>query len=215
MSWESRKPCSKQESPTTGDHEYDGIVYGLAESRAEQQAVVSFWHRQFEEKSTYLKGKPEATINNHSFIHYARARDRIVAACRLTRKAAGGWEVGDGLPDDIALEVDSRFRADDFLQLNRVSVDSAYRKLELHLNLFGYCARWVQANAGQTGYFAVCQPALIKLYKGLGASIAIERPFPIAGRGDRRYYLLSGQVSDAISRLGTIAGGQPVRDPED
>lgn len=211
MNWESRKPCSGKESLATDGREDGQVVYGLAESLAEQQAVISFWRRQFDKKSTYLRGRPEAAINGHSFVFYARLHDRIIAACRLTRKAARGWEVGDGLPPDIALEVDRRFSAEEFLQLNRVSVDSACRKLNLHLRLFLYCARWIRINARQTGYFAVCQPALIRLYKGLGASVAIRRSFPIAGRGEKRYYLLSGRVSDAISRLGTTDDSRPIR----
>lgn len=208
MSWEWQALCSASGKPGTSSHEAGGAVYQLVETTEQQQEVISFWRQQFEEKGAYLRDRPEEAINLHSFVYCARVENRIIAACRMTRKTECGWEVSDGLPDAIAQQIENNFSATDFLQLNRVSVESGSRKLNIHQSLFLYCALWLRMHTGYTGYFAVCQPALIKLYKGLGANVLTPRPFPIAGRGERHYYLIAGHVSEAIERLCAVVGNR-------
>lgn len=174
------------------------LSYKIAKSEAEKTSIYELRKQIWEEDFPYLlqpgNGSHPAKdgFDDHSWLYYCRNSEQTVGSCRCSPMVEGQWEISSSLPKEVRLNFDPAVT----VQLEKVYIRSGYRNSCLHEFLFYHFSNWMLENTAYTRYFAVCNAGLVRLYRRLGARLALPHGIRLRGRAAHTYYVLEGGISD-------------------
>jgi hypothetical protein len=174
------------------------FTYKIAETEEEKSKIYDLRESIWKEELPYLLkraavGHPaEDAFDDRSWLYYCRDGEDTIGSCRCSPMLDGQWEISSSLPHDVRLQFDPQTT----VQLERVYIRAGYRNSCLHEFLFYYFSNWMLKHTTYTRYFAVCNAELVRLYRGLGAKLALREGLLLTRRASHKYYVLEGQISD-------------------
>jgi hypothetical protein len=174
------------------------FTYKIAETEEEKTQIYDLRETIWREEFPYLlrpaaAGHPaQDAYDDRSWLYGCWNSEDVIGSCRCSPMLDGQWEISASLPADVVLPFDPQTT----IQLEKVYIRDGYRCCCLHEFLFYHFSNWMNAHTAYTNYFAVCNAELVRLYRKLGATLALREGLLLRGRAQHKYYVVEGRIAE-------------------
>lgn len=184
---------------------FDDYEIGWADQEHDKELIHQMRVENYKNYADYLlEANPTGgdKYDDKSFVSYIKHGGRLAGTGRLSPMKPGHSELYDNLPE---LYTFPELQTQDptlTLELSRLLINFSERSFGYHELLFYYGAIWVLENSPYKNFIGICLPALVRLYKPLGARI-LKSGLTIPKRKSNSYYLITGEFEQSRQTLYT------------